>query len=202
MNFKLLPVYIVLHWVLTTGEREEDQEVEKTKFTNIQNHPAQGDLEGAKMRVDWEDVDQLQWGEDVGGSKEALKLRFYKETCSQERQGEDGTRERSGTIFYHLWLWAVWSWPELSVFCLKSFSLFLQRNILPPRWVSDPTYPTVPSAGWRYWGPEIARTAPVTPQIDHLTIEYVITLFSHYTTHHHISPHCKGTIHLENYIIA
>ena len=59
--------------LLTTGEGEEHQEVEKTKFTNIQNHPAQGDLEGTEVRVDREDVDQLQGGEDVGGSKQALQ---------------------------------------------------------------------------------------------------------------------------------
>ena len=58
---------------LTTGEGEEHQEVEETKFTNIENHPAQRDLEGTEVRVDREDVDQLQGGEDVGGSKQALQ---------------------------------------------------------------------------------------------------------------------------------
>ena len=33
-------------------------------------------LERAQVRVDWEDVDQLQGGEDVGGRKQALSGRF------------------------------------------------------------------------------------------------------------------------------
>ena len=97
---------------------------------------------------------------------------FRKKPPVQERPGQS----RSQTIFHHLWSPAVWCWPELAVFCLqfslKSFSLLVRRNILPLRWVLGPKYPTAPSAGWRYWGPEIARTGPVTHQMDHLTIEY------------------------------
>ena len=75
---------------LTTGEGEEHQEVEKTKFTNIENHPAQGDLEGPEVRVDREYVDQLEGGEDVGGSEQALNVRLLKETRSQPaRDGQN-----------------------------------------------------------------------------------------------------------------
>ena len=103
--------------LLTTGEGEEHQEVEKTKFTNIQNHPAQRDLEGTEVRIDREDVDQLEGGEDVGGSEQALNGRLLKETRSQP--GMDRTDQQTGSELYILWPAAVWCCPKLFVFCLQ-----------------------------------------------------------------------------------
>ena len=117
VGINVLYRYIALQSLLTAGEGEEHQEVEKTKFTNIQNHPAQGDLEGSEVRVDREDVDQLQGGEDVGGSEQALNGRLLKETRSQPDM--DRTDQQTGSELYILWPAAVWCCPKLVVFCLQ-----------------------------------------------------------------------------------
>ena len=49
-----------------------DQDEEECPLHHVEYHAAEGDLEGPEVRVDGEDVDELQVGEDVGGGEEAL----------------------------------------------------------------------------------------------------------------------------------
>ena len=78
--------------MLTAGGCEEDEEVEECELDDVYHHSAEGDLtaqiyrvtdsrniytipahlQGAEVGVDWEDVDELEGGEDVGGGEEPL----------------------------------------------------------------------------------------------------------------------------------
>ena len=49
-----------------------DEEEEERPLHHVEHHAAEGDLQRAEVRVDGEDVDELQVGEDVGGGEEAL----------------------------------------------------------------------------------------------------------------------------------
>ena len=53
-------------------EGDEQQEDEEEEFHDVHHHPAQRDLQRAQVRVDGEDVDQLQLAEDVGGREQRL----------------------------------------------------------------------------------------------------------------------------------
>ena len=57
--------------VQAAPEGEEHQDVEDEPLGDVDDHLAQGDLERPQVRVDGEDVDQLQEGRDHSGPEHA-----------------------------------------------------------------------------------------------------------------------------------
>lgn len=57
---------------LTAGESENNQDVEHEELQYIEHHSTERDLQRAQVRVDAEDVDQLEAAEDVGGGEQAF----------------------------------------------------------------------------------------------------------------------------------
>ena len=66
---------MIFHFLnpLTTREGEVHEDEEERPLHHVEHHAAEGDLQRAEVRVDGEDVDELQVGEDVGGGEEALR---------------------------------------------------------------------------------------------------------------------------------
>ena len=51
---------------------EADEQSDEEELEDVDDHPTEGDLEGTQVRVDREQVYQLQGTEYVGGGKQAL----------------------------------------------------------------------------------------------------------------------------------
>lgn len=58
--------------VHTTWKGEKHKEEEGREFENVHHHSAQWNLEWSQIRIDGENVDEFQVGEDVGRGKQAF----------------------------------------------------------------------------------------------------------------------------------
>lgn len=57
----------------STRVGETDEQSDEEKLKDVNDHPTEGDLQWTEVRVDREDVDQLQRAEDVGCREQAFR---------------------------------------------------------------------------------------------------------------------------------
>lgn len=67
-----LRLVIKVKLVEAVGEGQQHQAVDEEEFKDIQQHPAERDLQRTQMRVGGEERDEAQRAEDVGDGEESL----------------------------------------------------------------------------------------------------------------------------------
>lgn len=63
---------IKVELVEPVGKGEQHQTVDEEELEDVQEHSAQGDLQGAQVGVGSEEADEAQGAEDVGDGKQCL----------------------------------------------------------------------------------------------------------------------------------